>query len=1244
MQRVQHYCSLEAGAQIEYPDLLETCHRDQQRRLHDIPLQLDLCHLPSRLEIEHRVQRLTVDRAPGPDQLTPNFVREHGPTLAGDLFQLALKMWITGCEPVQWKGGWIHSISKKIHSHKVEHMRGILLMDVLGKVLHAVLRARFLPTMLTWRLPLQLGGFPACSTLFATHYLRTFQQRAAALNLSSAVLFIDVKSAFHCMIRQLLFGSEHPFSATLVNLLEKAGCDADAILQEVATSSLAFQSDVPACEQRLLQDAHCHTWFSVTGSDATYETFRGSRPGSPLADIAFNAMMIPVLNHLNDALQSLPALQQGFCMLGLPAPPVTWVDDIAIPITVQHCHQLEEVLTQVTCNTVTIFQQAGMVLNFDAKKTEAVVAFRGSQAPAHRQDLFVERHGRIMMSDETRVLRCVGSYEHLGTIFTSDGQLRSEVAHRRTRAIQAYRQVAKCIFRNRHIAITARLKLFESLIIPIILHGAGNWGLLPSRSFTSLNACIIGWQRSIINDGFWTSDQHTDFSLQCMWKLPPLSLRLAKARLLYAFHVIRDGPQLLLDYITADKTTHGWFQALRSGLRWLSTLDQSLCPPDLCQAPPENIIEWLTAHTVDGPRHVRRLFHKSLMQLHVIGDAVDLHHQLKHTLQQGGVLLQDQSTRDSTPIDANFQCQWCAHSFDQQQKLQVHLWMAHQIISDERRFVFSSTCLACKMCFWSAARLQQHLRLSRRQADGCFEQLTWRYAPLKTACAAAIPEDLRGFARLPAVPTIATSTSPIEAMITSRQDAIHTLEQAWNTEGLPQALCPNVQDDVFAFSDSVVHAWQPREYVDVDTVLFSLSAFVAEDDEKLWALFFWCRDGLVFTRFSHLQPGTFQQLKSAMHELLEQTPLGRLQAWRDRMDMAAQPQDRENNSEHKMVRQTLEMWVDPVSFQVHGFDQFHVPFTFVPDCAKVPVTFEHGQAVIWILHLFSGRRRRGDCHFWVECLRNFIPGYTVKILSVDTAVHQTLGNLDRGRVFSRLLGIVRKRFFASSLTGPPCETFSAARHLEVPGERHPRPLRSASTPWLLAERTCKELRQTLIGTRLLFHSLILEVAVVLAGGGSLMEHPRENPAEDRVSVWRLKLHKSWLMNLPDAKEHHVEQWQFGSLGVKPTTLRALNLGPSHVVSQILRDGVDPLQVRPVNPLRGKASDGKYRTAAAKEYPSSLCRTLVVAALSGLKYRLQHSGCVQGETLSPEESEWINQMHAAACEATLSGTFLPDFQG
>ena len=108
-------------------------------------------------------------------------------------------------------------------------MRGILLVDVIGKVMHAILRQRFIPTVTAWKHPLQLGGFPHCTTLFATHYLRAFQIKAAELKLSSAVLFIDVKSAFHCMVRQVLFGPNPTIPESLRDLLGQTDCDVDAL-------------------------------------------------------------------------------------------------------------------------------------------------------------------------------------------------------------------------------------------------------------------------------------------------------------------------------------------------------------------------------------------------------------------------------------------------------------------------------------------------------------------------------------------------------------------------------------------------------------------------------------------------------------------------------------------------------------------------------------------------------------------------------------------------------------------------------------------------------------------------------------------------------------------------------------------------------------------------------------------------------------------------------------------------------
>ena len=42
-----------------------------------------------------------------------------------------------------------------------------------------------------------------------------------------------------------------------------------------------------------------------------------------------------------------------------------------------------------------------------------------------------------------------------------------------------------------------------------------------------------------------------------------------------------------------------------------------------------------------------------------------------------------------------------------------------------------------------------------------------------------------------------------------------------------------------------------------------------------------------------------------------------------------------------------------------------VRFT-VPSCCGVPVQLVDATQVVWILHLYSGRRRIGDCHWWLE--------------------------------------------------------------------------------------------------------------------------------------------------------------------------------------------------------------------------------------------------------------------------------------
>jgi hypothetical protein len=171
----------------------------------------------------------------------------------------------------------------------------------------------------------------------------------------------------------------------------------------------------------------------------------------------------------------------------------------------------------------------------------------------------------------------------------------------------------------------------------------------------------------------------------------------------------------------------------------------------------------------------------------------------------------------------------------------------------------------------------------------------------------------------------------------------------------------------------------------------------------------------------------------------------------------------------------------------------------------------------------------------------------------------------------------------------------------------------------------------------------IEVSVVSSGGGALMEHPWEAQEEEKVSVWRLRCHEEWVMRLPHAHRHRIEQWLYGSAGVKPTCIRALHLGPPSIVECSLQEGAELWRSRPTQGLRGRGADGKFRTAKAKEYPSALCRSLIVSVLRGLNYRIRTFGTGEPAQLTAHDQSWVTHM-CQQSQVLAQGSYLPDYQG
>ena len=317
-----------------------------------------------------------------------------------------------------------------------------------------------------------------------------------------------------------------------------------------------------------------------------------------------------------------------------------------------------------------------------------------------------------------------------------------------------------------------------------------------------------------------------------------------------------------------------------------------------------------------------------------------------------------------------------------------------------------------------------------------------------------------------------------------------------------------------------------------------------------------------------------------------------------------------------------------------------------PRSSLLPIfTDEHGQEHLLVLHMFSGRRRSGDCVEWADHFNQQLATWTkirMTIVSVDTAIDPHRGNLDNGANYNLIASIASKGVFCADLGGPPCETWSGARHLDL-GHRGPRPLRSASMVWGIPHRSMRELRQAATGSRLMLNSLSIDLRVVERGGVSLMEHPDYPPNEEYASVWRSPIHRQIVMAMPGSHELHIQQWRYGSETVKPTLLRVLGMKKSQAIATMRRNELSNVSY-PTSTLGGKAETGGFKTAAAKEYPPQMCRLLVDLIYSHAvsEIRSQRTCTVSYSELTPTEYAWLTSvLHAGSFKT--KECWLPDYQ-
>ena len=230
----------------------------------------------------------------------------------------------------------------------------------------------------------------------------------------------------------------------------------------------------------------------------------------------------------------------------------------------------------------------------------------------------------------------------------------------------------------------------------------------------------------------------------------------------------------------------------------------------------------------------------------------------------------------------------------------------------------------------------------------------------------------------------------------------------------------------------------------------------------------------------------------------------------------------------------------------------------------------------YIIHLYSGRRRAGDFQEWMEKFIAEGGWQGVSVISLDTAVDPSM-NIHGKTLWAFLMDVILQKRCLGIVLGPPCETWSSARHhsiLHADGteRRGPRPLRHGDRLWGLDGLYCKELQQVRVGNILLLKGLLLACAAALNGCTTIVEHPA-TPFDDLMaSIWKLGIirirmflrHPFHLFS-----KTTIQQWKYGSPGIKPTTLMFCHLNLKEALAQGEISGLE----KPTAHLIGTTSDG-----------------------------------------------------------------------
>jgi len=374
---------------------------------------------PTMGEVKVAIRRLKNGKAAGTDSITAELLKAGGEFSARKMHELLNRIWEYEKIPGSWRQGLIIKLPKKGNLKECKNSRGITLLSVAGKILGRIIIDR-IRNGVDKKLRMEQAGYRSGrGTTEQVFVLRNILEQVNEWQATLYLGFVDFEKAFDSIHRESLW-----------IIMRKYGIP-EKLVRMIRLFYDGFQCAVE-------DDGEPGEWFEVT---------TGVKQGCNMSGFLFLIVLDWVMKRTVGGGEN--GIRWKFTS---KLDDLDFADDIALLSSTKH---------QMQCKLNRLNAEAGRVgLKINAQKTKMMRINQNSQEP-----FTIGAQGRIEDVEE---------FTYLGAIVCKDGGGMKDLKNRLSKARGAFIRLKK-IWRSSNISRKTKLRLYKTLVVPVLVYGCETW-------------------------------------------------------------------------------------------------------------------------------------------------------------------------------------------------------------------------------------------------------------------------------------------------------------------------------------------------------------------------------------------------------------------------------------------------------------------------------------------------------------------------------------------------------------------------------------------------------------------------------------------------------------------------------------------------------------------------------------------------------------------------------------------------